>query len=96
MRNRELWLSLLVCLNLLLLTGIMLAGYSLPTAVAQGTGLGDSYMVVSGEIQDEYDALYIIDVRNRTIHVFHWDRGKRDLIYTDWRALDIDFRNNRG
>ena len=88
-------LAFLVCLNLILLTAVCLSSYSLPTAVAQGTGLAGNYLVVSGEIQDQYDALYVVDLRARTLHAFYYDKGRRDLVYSDWRNLDRDFRNNR-
>ena len=87
--------ALLVCVNLMLLTALCLASYSLPTAAAQGTGLAGNYMAVTGQIQDHYDALYVVDLRERTMHAFYWDKGRRQLVYSDWRDLDRDFRNNR-
>ena len=93
--SKNTWIAMLVCVNLVFLTAICLASYSLPTAAAQGTGLAGNYMVVAGEIQDEYDALYVVDMRARTIHVFYWDKGRRELVYSDWRELDADFRHNR-
>ena len=87
-------LAALICLNLILLTAICLSSYSLPAATAQGTGLAANYMVVTGEIQDEYDALYIVDLRARTLHAFYWDKGRKQLVYSDWRSLERDFRNN--
>ena len=91
--HKNTWFSLLVCVNLALLTGIILFSYSPPAALAQGTGLAQNYMMVAGEIQNEHDALYIIDVRSRTIHAFIYDRGKKALFYSDSRELDRDFRN---
>ncbi len=88
-------ISVLVCLNLVLLTAVGLAAYSLPAAAAQGTGLSGNYAIVAGEIRDEYDALYVIDLRTRTLHAFYWDQGRRELVYSDWRDLERDFRNNR-
>jgi hypothetical protein len=88
--------SLLVCLNLVLLTGIVLVSYSPPAALAQGTSLGGDYMIVAGEIQDQYDALYIIDMRNRLLHVIYFERGRKQLKYAASRDLEQDFRNNRG
>ena len=89
------WLALLVCVNLVLLTAVCLVSYSPPAALAQGTGLSRNYLMVSGEIQDQHDALYVIDLRERTLHAFSWDRARRQLIYADWRDLERDFRNNR-
>ena len=89
------WVALLVCVNLVLLTALCLASYSLPTAMAQGTGLASNYLIVTGEIQNEYDALYVLDMRERTLHAFYWDRTRRDLLYADWRDIERDFRHNR-
>ena len=93
--SKNTWLSMLVCLNLMLLTGILLCTYSPPTAYAQGTSLAGDYMAVSGEIQDQHDALYIIDVRNRVLHVLYFDRGTKSLRYAGARDLEQDFRHNR-
>jgi hypothetical protein len=93
--SRNTWLALLVCLNLLLLTGILLFAYSPPTALAQGAGLAGNYLAVTGEIQNEYDALYLIDLRSRTLHVFCYDRTTRQLAHRGYRSLERDFRQNR-
>ena len=89
-------LSLLICLNLVLVTGIALVSYQPPRAMAQlaNTGLAGNYLVVTGEIQNEYDALYLIELRSLTFHAFYYDKGKRQLIYSDVRSLERDFRNN--
>ena len=94
--NKTTCLSLLVCLNLVLLTAILLCSYSVPTAYAQGTSLAGDYMVVAGEIRDQHDALYIIDVRNRILHVLYFELGTRQLRYAGARDLEQDFRRNRG
>jgi hypothetical protein len=88
-------LSLLVCVNLILLTAIVLCSYSPPAAYAQGTSLAGDYLVVAGEIQDQHDALYLIDLRNRLLHVLYFDRGTRRLRYAASRDLELDFRHNR-
>ena len=89
-------LALLVCLNLIMLTAVVLFSYSSPAAVAQGTSLAGDYMVVAGEIQDQHDALYMIDVRNRMLHVLYFDRGQKTLRWAASRDLENDFRHNRG
>jgi len=87
--------AILVCVNLALLTAVCLAAYTLPSAIAQDTGLSGNYLVVAGEIQDEHDALYVLDRRERTLHAFYWDMARRQLVYADWRDLDRDIRHNR-
>lgn len=85
--------SLLVCLNMVLLTGMILASYSPPAANAQTVGLAGNYLMVAGEIQDGYDAMYLIDLRNQTLHAFYYDRGPNKLAYGQYRDLRRDFRN---
>jgi len=93
--NKRTCLALLVCVNLVLLTAIVLFTYSPPAALAQGTGLAGNYLVVTGEIQNEYDALYLIEMRSRTLHVFYYDKTRKELYYSDVRSLERDFRQNR-
>lgn len=88
-------LTVLVCLNLILVTAILLLASPPRAALAQGAGLADNYMMVAGEVQDDFDALYIIDVRERTMHTFFFRRGTRELDYGGYRLLDQDLRNNR-
>jgi len=91
--NKRICLALLVCVNALLLTGIVLKSYALPAALAQGTGLAGNYLTVAGEVRDQYDALYMIDTRARILHAFYFDIGSKRLKYADSRDLERDFRN---
>jgi hypothetical protein len=93
--SKSAWIAALVCLNVVLLVALFVATSRVPAAFAQGTGLSGNYLAVAGEVQDQYDALYILDVRQRTLHAFMWDKTRRRLEYCDWRDLDRDFRHNR-
>jgi hypothetical protein len=101
MRRKESWITLLVCLNLVLLTGLIFASSGPPAAYAQtppaagGTGLAGNYLAVCGEIQDEYDALYMLDTRTRQLHAFYFDKTNKRLVYGGSRDLERDFRNNK-
>lgn len=92
--NKSAWLSLLVCVNLILLTSIALFGFTPRSALAQGTALSGNYLVVSGKIQTNLDALYLLDLRERTLHTFYFDQGSNDLKWAGYRDLERDFRNN--
>ncbi len=87
------WLTVLVCVNLVLLTALIVLGLPPRTAVAQGTGLAGNYLVVAGEIQDEFDALYLIDLHERTLHTFYYNKGSTEIQYAGFRSLERDFRN---
>lgn len=86
--------TVLLCLNLILAAALVF--HSLPprTAAAQGTGLGGNFLAVTGEIQSKFDALYLMDLQNRTLHVFYFQKGSQDLQYAGYRDLERDFRNN--
>ena len=91
--KKDRWIAALVCANVALLAGLALATTSLKSAFAQGTGLGANYMAVTGEVQDQFDALYVVDMKNHILHAFQFDRGRKQLDYVDSRDLRRDFRN---
>lgn len=93
--NKTTVLSILVCINLILVATTLVIGTTPRTAVAQGTGLHGNYMVVSGEIQDEFDALYLLDLKERTLHTFYFIKGGNELQYAGYRSLERDFRHNQ-
>ncbi|MGB9626924.1 MAG: hypothetical protein ACPMAQ_18885, partial [Phycisphaerae bacterium] len=61
--SRQSVLVLLVGLNLLLLGAIILSLYTPPAALAQAPGRSADYLLVSGRIQIEHDAVYLFDLR---------------------------------
>jgi hypothetical protein len=95
-KPKQTCLAALVCLNLALLIGLLAATIPPTPALAQNTGLAGNYLAVCGEIQDQYDALYMLDTRSRFLHAFWWDKGQKRLVYADSRDLERDFRRNRG
>jgi hypothetical protein len=88
------WLALLVCVNLVLLTGIVIFGVPPRAAAAQATGLAGNYLAVTGLMQSDLDALYLIDLHERTLHVFYFMQGSSELRWAGYRDLERDFRNN--
>ncbi len=91
--SRQSVLVLLVGLNLLLLGAIILSVYTPPAALAQAPGRSADYLLVSGRIQVEHDAVYLFDLRNRLLHVFRAVPGQPiNVIPVDTRELARDFR----
>lgn len=86
-------LAALVVANVALLAGVVLQTTPTKTALAQATGLNGNYLAVSGNIQNNFDALYLLDMQTTRLHVFVWDRGRKELDYVDSRSLERDFRN---
>ena len=66
----------LVALNLVLL-GVLLFGVSTPKANAQV--FGSDYLLVTGRISDNYDAVYVIDLSSRRMLAFRMDRTTQKL-----------------
>ncbi|MBN2446567.1 MAG: hypothetical protein JXO22_07575 [Phycisphaerae bacterium] len=91
--GKRFWVSLLVCVNLALLTGIMLVSSSPPMALAQDAGLGGNYLIVTAEIMSSFDGIFVLDVKRRVLHSFFYDRGPDKLVYAGYRDLETDFRN---
>ncbi len=94
--SKAAWLKLLVTVNIAL-AGVLILTRTLPRpANAQQSGsLADNYMVITGRIQSDTDAMYIIDTKERTLHTFTFRKGTRELEYGGYRMLERDMRNNR-
>jgi hypothetical protein len=87
---------LLVGVNLVLLATLILATWHLPAANAQPAPLGQNYVMVSGKINDQSDALYVVDVSQRRLHAFipNRDINNRRMFYAGYRDLQRDFRGS--
>lgn len=94
--SKRMCIAALVCANLLLLTGVVLVTTTPNAAYAQDTGLNYNYLIVTAEVTTGNDAVFLLDVRRRLLHVFYNDRGARgltELRLVGSRNLDRDFRN---
>lgn len=96
--KRSTVITALVCVNALLLFALVLSTTRPTPAFAQDAApaLGTNYMFAAGEIQDQYDAVYMIDTRSRKLYAFAYDRGNKQLNLVDGRDLKRDFRNEGG
>ena len=48
--------------------------------------------MVAGEINNDHDALIVVDLSSRYMHVFDIDRGSKQLVWLEARDLKQDFR----
>ncbi len=85
---KKLLIVLLVCLNIGLLAALLTVGS--PKAGAQGYRSTD-YVVVTGQIDQNYDALYVIDTARQRMAAWRFDQNKRRLLQLDTRNLKTDF-----
>lgn len=88
---------LLVGINLVLLAILIFGSWQLPEAYAQAAPMGSKYSMVTAEIRDGVDALYVLDLKHRRFHVFipNRDQNNRKLFHAGVRDLVQDFRGGR-
>ncbi len=84
--------TLLVGVNVVLLTLMIVTAWNLPEARAQAAPLASNYLMVSAEINNDHDALYVLDLAARVMYVFEIDRTSRQIVLIDGRDLKQDFR----
>jgi hypothetical protein len=80
----------LVGLNIVLLAALTLAPDP-PKAYGQAVRHATDYLVVTGHYENDYDALYIIDLAKRKMCYFLFDRVQKQMIPYGMRKLRIDF-----
>ena len=80
----------LVCLNAALAAALLL-GTVLPTAKAQVMGGGNDYVVLTGKVQSDLDALYVLDLASRRFKVWKFDKTKQRLLPIALVDLKRDF-----
>ena len=59
----------LMCLNLVLLAGLVILSYDLPEALAQQRGGGGKYAVVTAQYTGGSDALYVLHTQKKVLLV---------------------------
>jgi len=69
MRFKRLAIMGLVCLNLVLLAGLVILSYELPEALAQQRGGGGKYAVVTAQYTGGSDALYVLHTQKKVLLV---------------------------
>ena len=67
MRFKRLAIMGLVCLNLVLLAGLVILSYDLPEALAQQRGGGGKYAVVTAQYTGGSDALYVLHTQKKVL-----------------------------
>ena len=87
----------LVCVNVGLLLALVFGTANIPQAKAQpGRGGGTDYLMVTGEISSDYEAVYIIDLAQRRLRGVKFDRSRKRLVPMQGRELEGDFSNRSG
>lgn len=73
---KQLLLVSLICLNAALVVALT---YGPTTPKAYGQVIGSNYLVVTGHINEDNDALWIIDLRDRKLAALRFDKTRKQL-----------------
>ncbi len=92
--NKGTLVTLLIGINLFLLTAIVFTAFQPPAAHAQASGGAANFMMLTGEVQQSQDVLYLFDLPNRNLHVIEGRRAGQGarLVYHGGRNLNQDLR----
>ena len=86
----------LICLNAALVVALVF-GATRTTASAQVVGAAGNYVVVTGQIGSDSDAVYVLDLASRRLAAWKWDRtSKRMVALGRGRELARDFGREAG
>jgi len=88
---KKTWIvALLVVVNVALVAALVLHAWT-PEAKAQVFRGAPDYLVITGRIGTDWDALYIIDLKSRKLGVWRFDKTQKKLVQIRGRLLKDDF-----
>ena len=83
----------LVCINVALVALVL--ARELPRADAQTFRGASNYLLFAGHIEENYDAVYVVDLDKRKLAAWKFDQTTKKLIPYRGRDLAKDFRQAR-
>ncbi len=99
MLSKQAIIVALVGLNLLLLTAVLMVGYTPPAAFAQEVGppATSDFILTAAEAEIGNDVTYVLDTRNQLLHAFrtpfpHMVSDPVFVTYAGTRDLSRDFK----
>ena len=81
----------LVCVNVALLAALVL-GAATPKAEAQAYRGAADYLLMTGHIGDNWDAVYVLDLAKRRLAAWQFNKTRKRLVAIGTRDLKDDFR----
>ncbi len=81
----------LLCFNAALLVGLVLGTRS-QRAEAQAFRGAANYLMITGHIGTNWDAVHVIDMGGRQIRSWRYDKTRKRLVPFTGRSLEADFR----
>ncbi len=93
MNSKRPIITLLIVVNLCLLTGLLSALIALPKTYAQGGGRRADYLCVTAKPAGQsYDVLYVLDQSSQQLHAFYpGSPQNKQLSRAESRDLKLDF-----
>ena len=85
----------LICLNVALLVSLLFVA-STPPANAQVYGGGADYLMMTGQIGSDWDAVYVIDLASNRMLGWRYEKAQKRLRQMRGRELKNDFRQTTG
>ena len=97
MKTKTMTIAVLLVVNLALLSGLILKVWPVSWAEA-GTAYGQAmygsprYLMVVGRIQEDNQALYVVNLERRMLATFTFSQSKKKLTFNGRASLAADFR----
>ena len=79
----------LVCIDVVLLAALV--GLNVDRAEAQAFRGANDYLMVTGKIDQDFDAVYLLDMGTRKLGAWKFDKQAKQLRPLKNRALTTDF-----
>ena len=87
-------IAFLICLNIGMLA-VLMFGETASPANAQTRYYNETdYALVTGKIESDLEAVYVIDMASQKIGVWKYNLSQRRMSVMDRRSLADDFRGN--
>jgi len=81
----------LVCVNLALVAALVFGTHA-PRAGAQTLRGGNDYLLYTGRIGNDWDAVYMVDLKTRRLAAWKFDKTQKRLVQMRGRQLVDDFK----
>ena len=87
--NRALIVAM-ICLNVVLIAALV--GVNLNQAQAQTERGENDYIMATGKIGADFDAVYVVDLKTRQMKAWRFDKAAKRLVPYKGRTLTEDFK----
>jgi len=79
----------LLCINILLVAALV--NFNATKAQAQTERGANDYIMVTGRVEAGFEAVFVVDMKNRKLGAWRFDKAKKILVPYKGRILTTDF-----